>query len=168
MTIIIVVCVGFLVFMVVLGVIRVRAAHTRAAAHHLADTEMAWDDTSLNITVNPMEVSVSCLMPMIIKETLETMYSTVMSVYFIMYRKRRKKQILNISTVSISSSHVYVSPQQQLELTETQRLREDEDDDDDSSDDDDASNFNDEMEDSSDEEEGKPKELEWDDSNLKI
>ncbi|KAK3853014.1 hypothetical protein Pcinc_040425, partial [Petrolisthes cinctipes] len=111
-TIIIVVCVGFLVFMVVLGVIRVRAAHTRAAAHHLADTEMAWDDTSLNITVNPME--------------------------------------------------------QQLELTETQRLREDEDDDDDSSDDDDASNFNDDLDSSDEEETVKQKELEWDDSNLKI
>lgn len=81
-TIIIVVCVGFLVFMVVLGVIRVRAAHTRAAAHHLADTEMAWDDTSLNITVNPMEVSVSCLMPMIIKESLEIMCSTVNSMVY--------------------------------------------------------------------------------------
>lgn len=56
-TIIIVVCVGFLVFMVVLGVIRVRAAHTRNAHEEVADAEMAWDDSSLNITVNPMEVS---------------------------------------------------------------------------------------------------------------
>ena len=47
--------------MVVLGVIRVRAAHTRGATQDLADTEMAWDDTSLNITVNPMEVRVLCL-----------------------------------------------------------------------------------------------------------
>lgn len=108
-TIIIVVCVGFLVFMVVLGVIRVRAAHTRGANQDMADTEMAWDDTSLNITVNPME--------------------------------------------------------QQLGMAETQRLRDDEDDDDDSSDD--GSNFNDDL-DSSDEEEGKQKELEWDDSTLKM
>ncbi|KAK8389910.1 hypothetical protein O3P69_012838 [Scylla paramamosain] len=108
-TIIIVVCVGFLVFMVVLGVIRVRAAHTRGANQDLADTEMAWDDTSLNITVNPME--------------------------------------------------------QQLGMPETQQLRDDDDDDDDSSDD--GSNFNDDL-DSSDEEEGKPKELEWDDSTLKM
>ncbi|XP_069178711.1 calsyntenin-1 [Procambarus clarkii] len=108
-TIIIVVCVGFLVFMVVLGVIRVRAAHTRHAHEDVADAEMAWDDSSLNITVNPME--------------------------------------------------------QQLELAETQRLRDDDDDDDDSSDD--GSNFNDDL-DSSDEDEGKPKELEWDDSTLKI
>ncbi|XP_050697797.1 calsyntenin-1-like [Eriocheir sinensis] len=108
-TIIIVVCVGFLVFMVVLGVIRVRAAHTRGTHQDMADTEMAWDDTSLNITVNPME--------------------------------------------------------QQLGMPETQRLRDDEDDDDDSSDD--GSNFNDDL-DSSDEEEGKPKELEWDDSTLKM
>ncbi|KAK7066746.1 hypothetical protein SK128_015389 [Halocaridina rubra] len=54
-TIIIVVCVGFLVFMVVLGVIRVRAAHTRHTHEDVADAEMAWDDSSLNITVNPME-----------------------------------------------------------------------------------------------------------------
>ncbi|KAG0713369.1 Calsyntenin-3 [Chionoecetes opilio] len=108
-TIIIVVCVGFLIFMVVLGVIRVRAAHTRGASQDLQDTEMAWDDTSLNITVNPME--------------------------------------------------------QQLGNAETQRLRDDEDEDDDSSDD--GSNFNDDL-DSSDEEEGKPKELEWDDSTLKM
>lgn len=108
-TIIIVVCVGFLVFMVVLGVIRVRAAHTRHTHEDVADAEMAWDDSSLNITVNPME--------------------------------------------------------QQLELAETQRLREDDDDDDDSSDD--GNNYSDDL-DSSDEDEGKPKELEWDDSTLKI
>jgi len=105
-TIIIVVCVGFLMFMVVLGVIRVRAAHARHTSEEVADAEMAWDDSSLNITVNPME--------------------------------------------------------QQLEMSETQRLRDDDDDDDDSSDD--GSNFNDDMDSSDDEEPGtKQKELEWDD-----
>jgi len=58
-TIIIVVCVGFLLFMIVLGVIRIRAAHHRAAQEENADTEMAWDDSALTITVNPMEVDVS-------------------------------------------------------------------------------------------------------------
>merc|ERR1712106_828210 len=109
-TIIIVVCVGFLMFMVVLGVIRVRAAHARHTSEDAADAEMAWDDSSLNITVNPME--------------------------------------------------------QQLEMSEAQRLRDDDDDDDDSSDD--GSNFNDDMDSSEDEETpatggGKQKELEWDD-----
>lgn len=55
-TVIIVVCVGFLLFMIVLGVIRVRAAHHRSQQEDIADTEMAWDDSALNITVNPMEV----------------------------------------------------------------------------------------------------------------
>ena len=56
-TVIIVVCVGFLLFMIVLGVIRIRAAHHRATQEDMADAEMAWDDSALNITVNPMEVS---------------------------------------------------------------------------------------------------------------
>lgn len=55
-TVIIVVCVGFLLFMIVLGVIRIRAAHHRATEQDMADAEMAWDDSALNITVNPMEV----------------------------------------------------------------------------------------------------------------
>lgn len=50
-----VVCVGFLVVMIVLGVVRIRAAHQRHAQEELNDAEMAWDDSALNITVNPME-----------------------------------------------------------------------------------------------------------------
>lgn len=53
--IIIVVCVGFLVFMIVLGVIRIRAAHRRTRETRDDDQEMAWDDSSLTITVNPMD-----------------------------------------------------------------------------------------------------------------
>lgn len=56
-TIIVVVCVGFLLFMIVLGVIRIRAAHQRTNAEEAQDSEMTWDDSALTITVNPMEVS---------------------------------------------------------------------------------------------------------------
>ncbi|KAK6634850.1 hypothetical protein RUM44_000097 [Polyplax serrata] len=54
-TIIVVVCVGFLLFMIVLGVIRIRAAHHQSTVQEISDTEMAWDDSALTITVNPME-----------------------------------------------------------------------------------------------------------------
>lgn len=44
--------------MIALGVIRIRAAHNRATQEEIQETEMAWDDSALNIIVNPMEVSV--------------------------------------------------------------------------------------------------------------
>ena len=56
-TIIVVICIGFLVFMIALGVVRVRAAHKRGQHEAIADQEMAWDDSALTITVNPMDVS---------------------------------------------------------------------------------------------------------------
>lgn len=58
-TIIIVVCVGFLVLMITLGIVRIKAAHQKASQDEVQDTEMAWDDSALNITINPMEVSIS-------------------------------------------------------------------------------------------------------------
>lgn len=53
--IIIGVCCGFLLLMVALGWVRIRAAHQPVATEEIQDAEMAWDDSALNITVNPME-----------------------------------------------------------------------------------------------------------------
>merc|ERR1712226_772675 len=55
--VIIVVCVGFLVFMIVLGVIRIRSAHNRTQEVRDVEEkqEMEWDNSALTITVNPMD-----------------------------------------------------------------------------------------------------------------
>ena len=60
MVAIIVVCVGFLLFMIILGVIRIRSAHQRTQVVRVEDRgmELEWDNSGLNITINPMETEV--------------------------------------------------------------------------------------------------------------
>ncbi|KAL5015471.1 hypothetical protein ScPMuIL_009741 [Solemya velum] len=59
MAVIIVVCVGFLLFMIILGVIRIRTAHRRTQVVNVEEKqEMEWDNSELNITVNPLQKEV--------------------------------------------------------------------------------------------------------------
>lgn len=59
-TVVIVMCIAALVVIVVLGIYRIHTTHqdgSKEDEEGRKDPEMDWDDSNLNITVNPMEVS---------------------------------------------------------------------------------------------------------------
>ena len=57
-----VVCVGFLVFLVILGVARLRSTQRRTVEVNMEERqEMEWDNSALNITVNPLDHEVLLL-----------------------------------------------------------------------------------------------------------
>jgi len=56
MAVIAVVCVGFIMFMIIVGVMRIRSAHHRSVEVNVEERqEMEWDNSALNIIVNPMD-----------------------------------------------------------------------------------------------------------------
>lgn len=60
-TVVIVVCIAALVAIVVIGIYRIHATHqegSRDDDDEVKDPEMDWESSALNITVNPMEVTV--------------------------------------------------------------------------------------------------------------
>lgn len=62
-TVVIVMCIAALVVIVVLGIYRIHTTHQDSSKEDeegRKDPEMDWDNSNLNITVNPMEVSM-CL-----------------------------------------------------------------------------------------------------------
>ena len=64
MVVIVVVCVGFMLLMIVLGVSRIHKTHksnTESGGDEKA--EMEWDNSALTITVNPMDQEVSRHLP---------------------------------------------------------------------------------------------------------
>ena len=75
-----VVCTAFVVVFLALGIVRFRAAQQRAAREDLqAEIEMAWDDSALNITVNPLEARLylcSHYLSLRLASTVETLAST--------------------------------------------------------------------------------------------
>lgn len=51
-----VVCIGFLVFLIILGVARIRSTQKRTVEVNMEERqEMEWDNSALNITVNPLD-----------------------------------------------------------------------------------------------------------------
>ena len=144
--------------MISLGVVRVRAARRRAQQDETtADTEMAWDDSALTITVNPMEVKAPHYHILVWNDANHPMWCIDKTFFFFLTWCASSLQTLEAAEKST--------------MTRTSLRHDDSDSEDDSCHGNDSSDEDPDDDDDDDDDDGgvcKARDLEWDNSTLSI